>query len=384
MLKKILIWLALTYILFVAVGVALLYFGKIERYYFFPGFSIKYKIKQNGVVGTDGPIVYYHDAKILSRGIKGIGKSAIISIDTLTNKKTSCISFQTGEKFDVNLKDSLPTEKDEYTLPDKMLVLSDIEGNFKGLKMILQGSKVMDNQFVWTFGNGHLVLLGDFFDRGTDVSACLWLVYRLEEQAIKAGGKVHFLLGNHEIMNLTGKLRYLNNRYVANADTLDLDYARWYNKDSELGRWLRTKNVMEKIGNILFLHAGLSQELASKNLSLTMINEIARKGIDKKAESFLEAEKLIMGENGPFWYRGIAQQEVGSNEFAQILGQYKTNKMVIGHTILGQIQSLYEERAIAIDLEHQQNSDKGIMQALWIQGNRFYIINQDNKLSKIN
>ena len=383
MIKKILLWIALAYILFIAVGVTLLYFGKIERYYFFPGFSVKYKIKQKGIVSTDGPIIYYRNAKTLSKAIYGTGNSAIISLDTLTSRKASCMSFQTGEKFDIDLKDSLSIEKDNYTLPDKMLVLSDIEGNFKGLKMILQGTKVINNQFDWTFGEGHLVLLGDFFDRGTDVAACLWLVYRLEEQAIKAGGKVHFLLGNHEIMNLTGKLHYLNNRYKANADTLGLNYEQFYDNNSELGRWLRTKNVVEKIGDVLVLHAGLSPEMVSKKLPLTTINSIVRKAIDKKAESFLEVEKLVMGEKGPFWYRGLAQEEVRQGELEQFLAQYKASTIVMGHTILGQIKTIYQGRGIAIDLEHQKNSDKAVMQALWRQGNKFYVVNQDNKLNEI-
>jgi hypothetical protein len=383
MVKKILLGIALAYVLYIAVGVALLYFGKIERYYFLPGFSIKYKIKKKGVVGTDGPIVYYQGAKALSMSIGGTGKFARISVDTLTDKKLSCVSFQTGERFSVGLKDRLNIEKDDYALPEKMLILSDIEGNFKGLKMILKGTKVIDDQFDWTFGKGHLVLLGDFFDRGTDVTACLWLIYRLEEQAIKAGGKVHFLLGNHEIMNLTGKLHYLNSRYKANADTLGLKYEQWHDKNSELGRWLRTKNIVEKIGDVLYTHAGLSPEVASKYLSITRTNDIARDAIDKKPESFINIDELIMGPNGPFWYRGIAQQEIGQKEIEQLLGQYGLVKMVIGHTILGEIKTLYQGKVIAIDLEHQKNSEEGIMQALFGKGNKFYVINQDGRLSGI-
>ncbi len=46
---------------------------------------------------------------------------------------------------------------------------------------------------------------GDMFDRGDQVTECLWLVYALEETAKAAGGYVHFILGNHELMNLQGR-----------------------------------------------------------------------------------------------------------------------------------------------------------------------------------
>ena len=62
----------------------------------------------------------------------------------------------------------------------------------------------MDSACHWTFGKGHLVICGDLFDRGNDVTAELWLLYKLEEEAKEKGGYVHTILGNHEIMNLSG------------------------------------------------------------------------------------------------------------------------------------------------------------------------------------
>ena len=49
--------------------------------------------------------------------------------------------------------------------------------------------------------------MGDQLDRGDDERAILALLYRLEQEAQAAGGAVHVLLGNHEIMNAQGDLR---------------------------------------------------------------------------------------------------------------------------------------------------------------------------------
>ncbi|MBK8669693.1 MAG: hypothetical protein IPN89_09590 [Saprospiraceae bacterium] len=38
-------------------------------------------------------------------------------------------------------------------------------------------------------------------------------MFQLEKQAAVAGGKVHVMLGNHELMTLNNDLRYLNVKY---------------------------------------------------------------------------------------------------------------------------------------------------------------------------
>ena len=40
-----------------------------------------------------------------------------------------------------------------------MLVISDIEGNFEAFRKLLQGNGVIDENFNWTYGKDHLVLV---------------------------------------------------------------------------------------------------------------------------------------------------------------------------------------------------------------------------------
>ena len=86
---------------------------------------------------------------------------------------------------------------DSISSPDKLIAISDIEGNFEnGVKFFFMDGN--DTNYNWIFGNGHLVIAGDLVDRGKYVTQCLWLTYYLEREAEKSGGKVHYLLGNHE------------------------------------------------------------------------------------------------------------------------------------------------------------------------------------------
>jgi hypothetical protein len=122
-----------------------------------------------------------------------------------------------GKHFSLKLKPSLYNEPSDFENPDKILAISDIEGNFLALIEILFSNKVIDKYLNWTFGDSHLVIAGDCFDRGEQVVECLWLIYALEDKARRKGGYVHFILGNHEIMNLNGDWRYIHPKYAQSS-----------------------------------------------------------------------------------------------------------------------------------------------------------------------
>ncbi|REP65040.1 metallophosphoesterase, partial [Mycobacterium tuberculosis] len=76
----------------------------------------------------------------------------------------------------------------------------------------------------------------------------------LQQQAAAAGGAVHFVLGNHETMVLYNDLRYVNPKYLKSAQLLGRSYPALYGPDSTIGQWLRTRPVLLRIGDTLFLH----------------------------------------------------------------------------------------------------------------------------------
>ena len=167
---------------------------------------------------SDGPYVLYKNDKVYVKyifdenGTKSV-KQDSIALSQKGSFTLTVLTDEPGKTFEVKLKKELKTEKTEFSDVSKRFVVSDIEGNFRALRQLLQGNSIIDEKFNWTFGDGHLVLTGDFVDRGEQQTEVLWLIYSLEEQAKAAGGYVHYILGNHEIMNLSGDLRYLNSKY---------------------------------------------------------------------------------------------------------------------------------------------------------------------------
>lgn len=385
--KKTLKYLLFTYIGYLTVGVVLLKFEQIQELYFFPYYKIQYgggPDNDSSTFSSDGPIIIYENGKIVSYTILPKDVTFAISKKDITKQDTlRCYVDEVKQSFSFTLKDSLKIEQDSYILPSKMFIISDIEGNFKGFKSILNGANIVDKNLNWSFGQGHLVLVGDFFDRGINVTECLWLIYKLENEAEQQGGKVHFILGNHEVMNLKEKYKYVRDKYWDNADTLGLDYEKWYSPNAELGKWLRTKNGVERIGDFLFAHAGISKNFPKNKFTLTEINDNIRKSIDKVFKDGEGGNDLFIGTESPLWYRGIVEEDESQEDIEQTIKSFNASKMIIGHTIVDEIKYLYNQRVIAIDLEHKENSDKNKMSGLWFENGKFSTIDNSGTKTKL-
>ena len=66
-----------------------------------------------------------------------------------------------------------------------------------------------------------------------------------------------------------------------------LSYAinAYYDNNTVLGRWLRSKNTLVKINDDVFVHGGVSKNFITKNdFSLEKINAIMRASLDRTKE----------------------------------------------------------------------------------------------------
>ena len=97
-----------------------------------------------------------------------------------------------------------------FTGIDRIVAIGDIHGAYDRFVEILTASGLVDKQQRWIGGRTHLVQLGDVVDRGPDSAKALDLLKRLEKDAARAGGAVHPLLGNHEVMRVLGDLRFVS------------------------------------------------------------------------------------------------------------------------------------------------------------------------------
>lgn len=337
---------------------------------------------------NDGPHVFWHDdtTTVVFYYCDG-------SLQQRTFSARDTIRFQ-GFCRDTAASYAIPTSvpgrsAGEFDDVSRFLAVSDIHGELEPFAEILRAAGVIDGSGHWVFGDGHLVVLGDVFDRGPDVTECLWLIYRLEQEAGRAGGAVHFVLGNHELMVLRGDLRYVHPRYLKGiAGATRLEYDDLFGPETELGRWLRAKPAVLRLGSALFVHGGIAPAYAGARIPTETINEQARRGLDYSSVAlrFDDSTRQLYGSTGPFWYRGYLYgiedryPEATAAEIDQLLAFYEVDRIIVGHSEQDSIATRYDGRVVAIDVAVEE---LGGQQALLWEDGRFYRVDRDGRRLEI-
>ncbi len=228
----------------------------------------------------------------------------------------------------------IPTEHTEA-----VVAIGDVHGDFDDFVAILQRVGLIDAQQHWTGGKATLVQVGDLLDRGPKPREAMDLLMSLEKEAPQAGGRVVSLLGNHEVMNIMGDLRYVaavNYASFAEANSeerqrsasqaymkwrgshaallaelpqpMELTEAEWmarhpagfieqreaFGPNGSYGKWLRGHYALADIGGVIFLHGGIHPDLAK--MKLDAINAQIRDEIKTfdATKQYLQDEKVIL------------------------------------------------------------------------------------------
>ena len=332
---------------------------------------------------NDGPYVgYFKDSIEIKSIVFNKGKQAVVTQYFPIAEKSKVnlqIRFTNHRDwdFDVRLQPALTNQVATWDQPSKLLALSDIEGEFEALRNLLIANKVMDKKYNWIFGNGHVVLCGDLFDRGLNVTEQLWLLYKLEQDAKAQGGYLHVILGNHDIMNMSGDLRYVQQKYYKNAILLEKEYVKLFAADTELGQWLRTKNLVEKIGENLCLHAGISAEMNRLQLPVEEINNRCRPYYSKADNAEVLGNKSLSpffaDSTSPFWYRGyFFEPKATQSQVDSTLALYGCKTIIVGHTIVEtNVAAYYQNKVFGIDVNQHDDKHEGVL----FDNGRWYKIN---------
>ncbi|MCP4202343.1 MAG: hypothetical protein GY769_10455 [bacterium] len=219
----------------------------------------------------------------------------------------------------------------EWKGVSRVVAVGDLHGNHDKLIRLLTAAELIDRNLRWSGGASHLVVAGDFLDRGDDDRPLMDVLRRLEQESVAGGGRVHVLLGNHEVMNLFRDTRYVSpaayrhfapkerkavrkaalGKFAAlkggdwSSDTFR-EFNQKYppgffarqealNPDGEYGSWLLLRPAIVKINEVAYLHGGLSEDFAALG-----IDDINRRMTDQvrrhlEARQALEREGAISG-----------------------------------------------------------------------------------------
>ena len=347
---------------------------------------------------------------------------------------------------------------------ERIIAVGDVHGALAQFVNILQRTGVIDTRNQWVGKSTILVQVGDATSRGTQSRQCLDLLRQLGAQAGEQNGKVIPLLGNHEVMVIMGDLRYVlpedyqtfageqsatvreraYEEYSAflakrhkhrRADAAHEEAARqkWmdehplgffefrdaFGPQGLYGSWLRKLDTVAQIGDLLFLHGGLSPHFSFRSIqeindrvrtemarydsiwqSLSgqgiiwryMRQEEALREVQEELaaagpgegrrtveemQEFLSLQKwATVSPDGPLWYRGYAEEPEGKLEpgLQKIMARLKVHHIIVAHTITGsrRITSRFGNRVFLIDTGMVfEQSHQGRGSALEIQDGQF-------------
>lgn len=341
-------------------------------------------------VGGEGPYVFYETDTLSINYIRGDSSSGF-QVDTqhvAVNSEVNAEAYFAldGSTFDFTIYPLGGTERAIYNTSSPILAISDLEGNYKALRDFLIANSIITPDLNWAFGEGHVVLLGDMVDRGFSTTQLLWFIYKLEQEASLFGGKVHYIIGNHEIKNMQGNVSSAADKYIPIAGILDRSSSDLLGSNAFLGRWLETKNVIERINGHLFVHGGLHPDIIEQNFSIEELNNINRAFYKRMYYPGIADERtslVISTQTGPAWYRGYFKDDVTEKVFEKLLLHFESKSVTVGHTIQFKVNGQFQNRLFAIDVKHPNDYRTSIpfkrSEGLLIEDGRFYRVLDDGE-----
>ena len=275
---------------------------------------------------------------------------------------------------------------------ERLVTIGDLHGDLEQTKRAFRACSLTDSRDKWIGGKTIVVQVGDQLDRGPDEVAVMYFLERVAEEAERSGGELVRILGNHETLNIAGRFRYAQREGCA-------DFTRWrdrqkigmemkkmcfgsekqmerrYRKKKEknwcayetgekrhekLPSWIREddvhsinrwkavcpggeftkrffsgKNVAERVGSTLFVHAGVLEHHAlygleniNKDIREWAINAENPRGVPP---SHVQSDQSIV------WARDYAHTDEERCDCAKLSRALRflpgVERVVVGHTI---------------------------------------------------
>lgn len=232
---------------------------------------------------------------------------------------------------------------------ERVVAFADVHGAYSEFVALLQAVGVVDGRLRWSAGKAHVVSTGDLLDRGADSRKVMDLLMRLQGEAVKAGGRLHVVLGNHEAMNVLGDLRYVIAgefaAYVADEDPAErarqkdallarapgltdaefdrrfppgyFGHRRLLGPGGRYGRWLLDQPVAIRVNDTVYMHGGPSSLLRLRSLEQLNRDYGAALANYAAAESALTKAGLLNFEDAYARRKDLARSRLDSRSPAE-------------------------------------------------------------------
>jgi hypothetical protein len=255
-----------------------------------------------------------------------------------------------------------------FQLPaaERIVAIGDLHGDVNALRNALRLGGAIDESGKWIGGSLVVVQTGDQLDRGDDEPQILELLQRLRISAQAAGGAVHVLNGNHEVMNVQADFRYVtpdgfHDFSAGHPDALHAQLAASsapeqrgrtaaFLPGGEVARRLSGQLMVIQIGRNVFVHGGVLEQHVRYGLG-RINQELSAWMAGAPAEP---APASVSGQRAPIWVRDYSDGTPAEDrcaELTRVLGALSAGRMVVGHTVQQQgINSACDGKVWRIDV----------------------------------
>ena len=252
----------------------------------------------------------------------------------MSKKEWNKIFKEKCKKFNI-LPSVLPPVK-------RIIVLGDLHGDWDITINSLKIAKLINNKLNWIGSDTVVVQLGDQIDRCrfTDIPCNLpnatkddeasdmrILNYftKLHGQAQKKGGAVYSIIGNHELMNVNGDMRYVSFKNISDFNNYKkpdrsiisdgMKARTWaFSPGNPIADFLGcTRQLSLIIGSNLFVHAGILPNIAKK-YNIKKMNQILSLYLWNKLKNPSDYNELLdSADYSPLWNRIFATTHQSTN-----------------------------------------------------------------------
>ncbi|KAI3988115.1 hypothetical protein MKX01_011904 [Papaver californicum] len=310
-------------------------------------------------------------------------------------------------------KQTLTSIQTRYTSPDRLIAIGDLHGDLEKSKQSFKLAGLIDNSDRWIGGNTTVVQIGDVLDRGDDEIKILYFLEKLKHEALKSGGLIITMNGNHEIMNVDGDFRYVT---PASLNEFRV-WTSWFNIGNSMknlcggidnkqkdiykgvpnvfpgirqefhegfrnriaalrpngpisGRFISGNPTILVIGDSVFVHGGLLKNHVEYGLE--RINNEVRDWINGFKGRI--SPGYLRGRDSVVWLRRFSEELARNCDCSALEHVLATipgaKRMIMGHTIqqVG-INGVCENKAIRIDVGMSKGCGDGLPEVLEINRN---------------
>jgi len=224
----------------------------------------------------------------------------------------------------------------------RIIAIGDLHGDYKATIYSLKKAGLIDDKKKWIGGETVVVQLGDQLDRGARFDSSIDedsefkimnLFDKLHKDAVKSGGAVYSLIGNHEIMNVMGDYSYTSLMGIKHFGGEKERYEQFKSGGKLSKKMAKSRTVVLKIGDFIFVHGGITPHLAKK-YEIDYINNLMKKylnGNDKLANT-KEFRELFLNNGSLLWTRRYSDESPDCKSLEETLKILGCKKMVVGHT----------------------------------------------------